>query len=59
MKDPSDWSRQVRRARRRLRLRTSTLALVAVFVGATVLYLFVRPTTPSTSTVPASATTHR
>ena len=43
------------------RMRTSTLVLVLVFVGATVLYLFVRPTAASQVyvRVPASDVTPR
>jgi len=42
---------------RRARLRPSTLLLIALFVGASVLYLFVRPTSGSGASHPASTTT--
>ena len=42
---------------KRARVRTSTLILVALFVGASLLYLFVRPTAGSTGSHPASAST--
>lgn len=42
--------------KRRMRVRTSTFVLAALFVGASILYLFVRPTTTAKrSTPPATS----
>jgi hypothetical protein len=40
--------------RRTRRVRPSTVVLIALFVGASVLYLFVRPTNPSTVKPPVT-----